>query len=139
MRPGGALSVYGPLVGGCSLWPSAQRYSIATLWSSTKPISLTADRKCGELFAAAIGSNDAGFGNGNVELLQFNDLAAASAGRIIATLLGPSLPAPTRVYPPFTNRSQGILFRYLRARLVAGVTTPSIALTGWLSVGTSGC
>jgi hypothetical protein len=121
------------------LWPSAQRYSIATLWSSTKPISPIADRKCGELFAAAIGSNDVAFGNGNVELLQFNDLAAASAGRIIATLLGPSLPAPTRVYRAFHESFPRNPIPIPAARLVAGVTTPSIALTGWLSVGTSGC
>jgi hypothetical protein len=80
-----------------------------------------------------LGSNDVAFGNGNVELLAFHDLAAASAGRQIATLLGPSLAAPTRIYRPFTNLSQGILFRYVRMRLVAAGTTPSITLVAWLS------
>jgi hypothetical protein len=81
-----------------------------------------------------LGSNDVAFGNGNVDLLAFHDFAAASAGRIIGTgLMGASLPAPTRVYVPFTTLRQGLVYRYVRARLVAGGTTPSITLTSWLS------
>jgi hypothetical protein len=80
-----------------------------------------------------LASNDSAFGNGNVDLLAFHDFAAASAGRIIPTLMGPSLAAPTRVYVPFTTLRQGLVYRYVKARLIAGGTTPSITLTSWLS------
>jgi hypothetical protein len=82
---------------------------------------------------ALLGSNDVLFQNGNVDLLAFHDFAAASAGRVIATLLGPSLPAPTRVYAPFVNLRQNLVYRYLRCRVVIGGTTPSITVTSWLS------
>jgi hypothetical protein len=83
-----------------------------------------------------LGSNDAGFGNGNVDLLGFHDFAAASAGRIIATLMGASLAAAGaagRVYVPFVNLRQGLVYRYLRCRVVIGGTTPSVTVTSWLS------
>jgi hypothetical protein len=48
-----------------------------------------------------LGSNDVNFANGNVDLLGFVDFAAVTAGRLIPTLMGPSLPAPTRVFHPF--------------------------------------
>jgi hypothetical protein len=82
-----------------------------------------------------LGSNDVAFGNGNVDLLAFQDFAAASAGRIIATLLGASLAAPSVCYVPFVNLKQKLLYRYARCRLVAGGATPSITLSTWLSVG----
>jgi hypothetical protein len=81
-----------------------------------------------------LGSNDVLFGNGNVDLLGFHDFAAASAGRIIPTLMGPSLPAPTRVYVPLVTLRQGLVYRYLRARAVIAGTTPSITLSSWLSL-----
>jgi hypothetical protein len=85
------------------------------------------------------GSQDVAFGNGNVELLAFHDLAAAVAGRQVATILGisPTIPpaglAGTILQIPFTNLMQRIVYRYLRAYLVAGGTTPSITLTSWIS------
>jgi hypothetical protein len=47
------------------------------------------------------GSNDVAFGNGNVELLAFHDLAAVIAGRQVATILGasPAIP-PTNLAAP---------------------------------------
>jgi hypothetical protein len=80
-----------------------------------------------------IASNDVNFNAGNVDLLGFVDFAAAPAGRIIATTMGASLPAPTRIYQPFCNLRQGILYRYAKLRLTVGGTTPSITLTSWLS------
>src|SRR6266508_1857009 len=83
-----------------------------------------------------LASNDSAFGNGNVDLLGFHDFAAASAGRIIATLMGASLAAAGaagRVYVPFVNLRQGLAYRYLRCRAVIGGTTPSVTLTSWLS------
>lgn len=85
------------------------------------------------------GSNDAAFGNGNVELLAFHDLAAASAGRQVATILGasPTIPptnlAGTIIQLPATNLMQRIFYRYLRAYAVIGGTTPSITLTSFIS------
>jgi hypothetical protein len=85
------------------------------------------------------GSQDVAFGNGNVELLAFHDLAAASSGRQVATILGatPTIPptnlAGTIIQLPATNLMQRIYYRYLRAYLVAGGTTPSITLTSWIS------
>jgi hypothetical protein len=80
-----------------------------------------------------LGSNDVAFGNGNVDLLAMHDFAAASAGRIVTPLMGASLAAPTRIYVPFNNLRQGLLYRYLRCQVVIGGTTPSITLTTWLS------
>lgn len=83
-----------------------------------------------------LGSNDATFQNGNVDLLGLHDFAASSAARILATLLGPSLAAggaASRVYVPFVNLRQGLVYRYLRCRVVIGGTTPSITVTSWLS------
>jgi hypothetical protein len=80
-----------------------------------------------------LGSNDVAFGNGNVDLLGFHDFAAASAGRIIPTLMGASLAAPTRVYVPFVTVRQGLVYRYLRCRAVIAGTTPSLTLSSWLS------
>jgi hypothetical protein len=85
------------------------------------------------------GSNDVAFGNGNVELLAMHDLAAASSGRVIATILGasPAIPpanlAGTLIQLPFTNLMQRIYYRYLRAYIVIGGTTPTITLTSWIS------
>jgi hypothetical protein len=85
------------------------------------------------------GSNDASFGNGNVELLAFHDIAAASSGRVVATILGasPAIPATglagTIIQLPATNLMQRIYYRYLRAYAVLGGTTPSITLTSWIS------
>lgn len=85
------------------------------------------------------GSNDVAFGNGNVELLAFHDLAAVTAGRQVATILGasPAIP-PTNIAGtifqfPFTNLMQRIVYRYLRAYAVIGGTTPTITLTSWIS------
>lgn len=88
---------------------------------------------------ALLGSNDVAFGNGNVELLAYHDLAAASSGRLIATLLGvtPAIPptgaAGSRIQLPASNMMQGILYRYVRARAIIGGTTPSITLRSWIT------
>lgn len=85
------------------------------------------------------GSNDAAFGNGNVELLEFYDFAAASAGRVVATILGasPTVP-PTGLagmlqQRPFTNQSCRIIYRYLKCYAQLGGTTPSITVSSWIS------
>lgn len=82
-----------------------------------------------------LGSNDVAFGNGNVELLAFHDLAAAASGRVFANLLGasPAIPPNRRIAIPFTNLMQGINYRYLRARAVIGGTTPSITVSSWIT------
>lgn len=88
---------------------------------------------------ALLGSNDSAFGNGNVELLAFHDLAAASSGRVIATLLGvtPAIPsigvAGSFLKIPFCNLMQGIAYRWLKCRAVIGGTTPTITMTSWIS------
>lgn len=86
------------------------------------------------------GSNDVAFGNGNVELLAFHDFAAVTAGRLVATILGPTpTPIPpaglggTIVQLPASNMMQRIYFRYLRMYGVLANTTPSITLTSWIS------
>src|SRR5262245_16331406 len=86
-----------------------------------------------------LGSNDVAFGNGNVALLAFHDLAAVTAGRQEATLLGPTPTIPstgvggTIFQIPFTNLMQRIVYRYLRCRAVISGTTPSITITSWVS------
>lgn len=85
------------------------------------------------------GSNDAAFGNGNVELLAFHDFAGVSANRQVATILGasPAVPpvgrAGTLVQIPANNLMQGIMYRYLRMYGVLSGTTPIITLTAWIS------
>jgi hypothetical protein len=86
-----------------------------------------------------MGSNDAAWGNGNVELLAFHDLAAVTAGRIVATILGASPAIPptnltgTQLQILFSNQRQRILYRYLRGYVVIGGTTPSITYRSWIS------
>src|SRR5262245_4847851 len=66
--------------------------------------------------AHLFGSNDVAWGNGNVELLAFHDFAAVTAGRQVATILGPtpSIPpvgaAGTLLVIPWTNLMQRITF-----------------------------
>jgi hypothetical protein len=85
------------------------------------------------------GSNDAVFGNGNVELLAFHDFAGVVANRQVATILGvnPAIPPAglggTIVQLPATNLMQRIYYRYLRCYLVASGTTPIITMTSWIS------
>jgi hypothetical protein len=85
------------------------------------------------------GSQDVAFGNGNVELLAFHDLAALAANRQVATILGatPTIPptnlAGTIIQIPCTNLMQRIYYRYLRMYLVASGTTPILTLTSWIS------
>lgn len=86
-----------------------------------------------------LGSNDAAFGNGNVEILAAQDWAAATAGRLIATIAPASVAVPTtgksasRYTIPVTNQRGIFVFRYLQLYLVAGGTTPSITLAAWLA------
>jgi hypothetical protein len=88
---------------------------------------------------ALLGSNDAAFGNGNVEVLAFHDFAAVTAGRVIPTLLGASPAIPwlagsgTLVHMPFMNMMQRLLYRYLRLRCIIAGTTPSVTLSAWVS------
>jgi hypothetical protein len=85
------------------------------------------------------GSNDVAFGNGNVELLAFHDLAAVTAGRQVATILGASPTIPptnlggTILQLPSSNLMQRIYYRYLRLYGVLAGTTPSITMTAWTS------
>lgn len=85
------------------------------------------------------GSNDNAFGNGNVDLLAYHDLAAASSGRIVATILAasPTVPAAGRagsiIALPFTNYMQGFVYRYAKLYAVIAGTTPSITATAWIS------
>lgn len=88
------------------------------------------------------GSNDSAFGNGNVENLLFHDFAAASSGRIVATILGASPTIPptnlggTILQIPFTNLMQRIVYRYLKLYAVLGGTSPSVTLSAWISKST---
>lgn len=85
------------------------------------------------------GSNDSAFGNGNVELLAFHDLAALAANRVVATILGatPTIPpanlTATQIQKLWSNQSQRILYRYLRGYVVIAGTLPTITYQSWLS------
>lgn len=86
-----------------------------------------------------LGSNDAAFGNGNVELLQMYDIAATAALRNLATILGatPTIPpagmAAMLIQRPFTNLVGRIYYRYLKCHMVAVGTGPSVVVTSWIS------
>jgi len=87
------------------------------------------------------GSNDVAFGNGNVEILQTQDFAAVTAGRLVPTIAGASLAMPpvgaagTICQFPFTNLRARIVYRYLRCYVTIGGTSPSVTVTSWLSFG----
>jgi len=88
---------------------------------------------------ALFGSNDNAFGNGNVDLLAFHDFAAATAGRIVPTILAASPTVPPSglsgqiMAIPFTNLMQGFVYRYLKLYATLGGTTPSITLSAWVT------
>lgn len=86
-----------------------------------------------------LGSNNASWTNGDVEMLAALDLAAVTAGRLVPTITqaSPSIP-PTganaeRFMIPFCNQRGRWLFRYVQLYLDVGGTTPSITLSAWLS------
>lgn len=86
-----------------------------------------------------MGSNDAAFGNGNVEMLMAFDFANASANRFVATILGatPGIPPATRagalIAKPFTNYTYDrYVFQYLQLYMVTAGTSPSVTLSAWI-------
>jgi hypothetical protein len=86
-----------------------------------------------------MGSNDAAFGNGNVENLMDFDIASASSNRMVTTIMGasPGIPPATRagalIAKPFTNYTYDrYVFQYLKLYLVTGGTTPSVTLSAWI-------
>jgi hypothetical protein len=85
---------------------------------------------------AVFGSNDVNFGNGNVDLLTYHDFAAASANRLVPTILGvsPTIPSPGAPVTalPFTTLMHGIIYRFAKCYAVIGGTTPSITLSAWI-------
>lgn len=89
-----------------------------------------------------LASNDIAFGNGNVEVLASHDWAAATAGRVVPTILGASPTVPiagtnaTRHVIPYSNMMGGFVLQYLQAYLVAGGTTPSMTVTSWITITT---
>lgn len=86
-----------------------------------------------------LGSNDAAFGNGNVEVLAAQDWAAVSAGRLVPTIAPASVAVPTtgksasRFTVPVTNQRGIFVFRYLQLYAVLGGTSPSMTLAAWLA------
>jgi hypothetical protein len=88
---------------------------------------------------ALLGSNDPAFGAGNVELLEFYDIAATAALRIIPNTLGatPTIPpvglGGMTIQRPFTNLQCLIYYRFLQCFLTVGGTSPSITVTSWIS------
>jgi hypothetical protein len=86
-----------------------------------------------------MGSNDANWGNGNVELLTAWDYSFASSTRMVPTILGvtPTIPPVTRAgalrAQPFTNMTfDRYVFQYLKLYLVTGGTTPSVTCSAWI-------
>jgi hypothetical protein len=86
-----------------------------------------------------LGSNDVNFGNGNVDVMDFYDIAAAASGRIIPNLLGATPVIPPvglggmLVQSPASNLQCRIYYRYLRLRALMGGTGPSVTVAAWIS------
>ena len=86
-----------------------------------------------------MGSNDSGWGNGNVELLAAHDFAAASSGRLVPTILAVTPAEPvvglnaTRHAIPFSNQMGDYVFEYMQLYLVLGGTSPTVTFSSWLS------
>lgn len=85
-----------------------------------------------------LGSNDSGWANGTVDVLNLYDFGLA-AHRIINTILGTNTSVPptnltgTVLGLPYCNQKQGAIFRYVRGYAVIAGTNPSITLSSWLS------
>jgi hypothetical protein len=112
------------------------------LWEGRLTLELTAlDLSSGDetYRLMLLASNDPAFGNGNVEVLATQDFAAASAGRLLPTVVPPSVAVPaagrqsSRFVAPVTNLRGQYLFRYLQLYALLGGTTPSISLAAWLA------
>lgn len=89
-----------------------------------------------------MGSNDAAWGNGNVEILQTQNFGAA---RGIATIPGASPAMPT-VGPagevnilPFSNLKSGIVYRYVRLYVVIAGTSPTCTVNPYISYDANCC
>lgn len=86
-----------------------------------------------------LGSNDAAFGNGNVEMLDVIDYSAATAGRLIPTICPPSDAIPetgrfaSRKIKLISNQLGAYVFQYFQMYAVIGGTTPSITIDSWIS------
>lgn len=86
-----------------------------------------------------MGSNSDSWANGSIQTLAIHDLAAVTAGRLVATISGatPTVPPTGKssqlIQIPCTNLMEGILFRYVRGYWVIGGTLPSIIYQSWLS------
>jgi hypothetical protein len=91
-----------------------------------------------------VGSNDAAFTAGNVELLAIHDFAATSALRIFAnnaaasSITPPNGQAVLRHVIPFCNQMGAYLFQYLQLYLLVGGTSPSITFSSWLAYDAKG-
>jgi hypothetical protein len=90
-----------------------------------------------------LGSNDANWANGNVELLAVHDIAATAALRLVPTITAvsdavPSGGAASRFVMPFSNQKGEYVFRYLRAYCVIAGTTKSVTATTWVTPDTAG-
>lgn len=86
------------------------------------------------------GSNDSAWGNGNIEMLAARDFAAASSGRLVATICPASDTVPptglssSRFVMPFTNHVGQFVFRYVRAYVVIGGTIATgVICSSWLT------
>ncbi|MET3299687.1 hypothetical protein ABIE86_005181 [Bradyrhizobium diazoefficiens] len=84
---------------------------------------------------ALLGSNDAAFANGNVELLAFHDFGV----RQFSPLLGatPAIPptglAGSLIYLPFSNLMQRIVYRYARGYVAIAGTAPTVTFRSWIA------
>ena len=89
-----------------------------------------------------LGSNDASFTSGNIDLLAAHDFAAAASGRLLPTICAasPSVPVTgqsgTRHFIPYSNLMGGYMFQYLQFYTVISGTSPTVTCSAWLTYDT---
>ncbi len=86
-----------------------------------------------------LGSNDASWTSGNIEVLASRDFAGLAANRSVPTICPASYAVPitgrnaTKFVIPFTNLIGAYLFRYVQCYAIIGGTSPTVTLSSWVS------
>ena len=89
-----------------------------------------------------LGSNDAAFGNGNVDLIAAHDFNAAAAARLVPTITPANGASPLtgqgadRYVIPYSNLMGKFLFQYLQLQVVIAGTAPTVTFTSWITYDT---
>lgn len=86
-----------------------------------------------------LGSNDAAFANGNIDILGMYDIAATAALRDLPTIAAanPAVPdgglTASSFVIPMSNQRDQFVFEFINMYVLIAGTTPSITLSSWVA------